>query len=182
MSLPDQRLATISAEFDAAQERLHRLPQQIPADRWPVRKDPLRWSVAECVAHLNLTSQAYLPLLEAAVPEARVLPRPGPAAYRRDLVGWLLWRSLGPPVRIRMKTPAAFVPTGTQSPADLIASFDVLQAAQLALLHAAEGTAIDRVKLRSPFNASMSYNLYSCFSLLPRHQQRHLWQAEQLWR
>jgi hypothetical protein len=25
------------------------------------------------------------------------------------------------------------------------------------------------------------YNLYSCFTILPRHQHRHLWQAERVW-
>jgi len=26
------------------------------------------------------------------------------------------------------------------------------------------------------------YNLYACFTILPRHQHRHLWQAERVWR
>jgi hypothetical protein len=32
----------------------------------------------------------------------------------------------------------------------------------------------------SPFAPGVRYNLYSTLSILPRHQERHLWQAEQV--
>ena len=35
--------------------------------------------------------------------------------------------------------------------------------------------------MTSPFNARMRYNLYAGFSTLPRHQHRHLQQAERVW-
>jgi len=37
------------------------------------------------------------------------------------------------------------------------------------------------VRVTSPFNARVRYNLYACFTILPRHQHRHLWQAERVW-
>jgi hypothetical protein len=36
--------------------------------------------------------------------------------------------------------------------------------------------------VQSPFNEKVKYNLYSCLTILPPHQHRHLWQAEQIWR
>jgi hypothetical protein len=27
---------------------------------------------------------------------------------------------------------------------------------------------------------ALRYNLYSCFTILPSHQHRHIWQAEQV--
>jgi hypothetical protein len=35
------------------------------------------------------------------------------------------------------------------------------------------------VKIGSPFNTRVKYNVFSALSVLPRHQHRHLWQAEQ---
>ena len=60
-----------------------------------------------------------------------------------------------------------------------MAEFDRLQAEQIALTRASEGLPIDRVKMSSPFNASVRYSILSALSILPRHQHRHLWQAEQ---
>jgi hypothetical protein len=38
--------------------------------------------------------------------------------------------------------------------------------------------AIDRVKLPSPFEARLSYSAYSALVVIPRHQVRHIQQAE----
>jgi len=40
---------------------------------------------------------------------------------------------------------------------------------------------LSQVRVTSPFNARVRYNLYACFTILPRHQHRHLWQAERVW-
>lgn len=45
----------------------------------------------------------------------------------------------------------------------------------------ANGPPIDGVPGSSPFNRRMRYNLYAGFSTLPRHQHRHLQQAERVW-
>ncbi|HVH66279.1 MAG TPA: DinB family protein [Gemmatimonadales bacterium] len=179
------QLELIADEYRNAQARLDALARAIPAERWGRRSDPERWSVAECVAHLNLTSRDYLPLLRDAIARARALERGpgGPVArYRRDLIGWLLWRTMGPPVRLRLKTIRRFVPEGTAVPEVLVQEFHRLQAAQLDCLAEADGLSLMRVRVTSPFNARVRYNLYACFSILPRHQHRHLWQAEQVWR
>jgi hypothetical protein len=179
--LPDQ-LAAIVDGFDSARARLHALAQDVPDDVWPRRRDPARWSVAECVAHLNLTSRAFLPLVREGIEEARRRPPvAGHGRYRRDFVGWVLWSTSGPPVRIRVKTTAAFVPTGTEPRIVLMSAFDELQARQVECVRDASGLPIDRVRITSPFDARVKYNLYACLTILPRHQHRHLWQAEQVW-
>jgi hypothetical protein len=137
--------------------------------------------VAECVAHLNLTSRAYLPLLRDGITEGRRLARQGPARrYRRDFMGWLMWRSAGPPVRIRTSTTAPFLPQAEIQTAELLADFARLQDAQLTLLGEADGLPLERVQIVSPFDRRIRYNLYACFTILPRHQHRHLWQAERV--
>jgi hypothetical protein len=175
------QLDAISEEFLEALDRLHLLAERIAANRWAYRTDLRRWSVAECVAHLNLSSAAYLPLLEGAVAEARAIGGPAPRRHRHNPVGWLLWRTMGPPVRMRTRTIAAFVPAATASAPELVAEFERLQDLQMAHLRAADGLPLGRVRVTSPFNARIRYNLYSCFAILARHQHRHLWQAEQVW-
>jgi hypothetical protein len=131
---------------------------------------------------VNLTSRAFLPLVRDAIAQARQWPADGSRRYRRDFFGWLLWRMSGPPVRIRTKTAAPFVPTGNEPPDLLISAFEELQDRQLDCVRDCSGLAIDRVKITSPFDARVKYNLYACLTILPRHQHRHLWQAERVWR
>jgi hypothetical protein len=45
----------------------------------------------------------------------------------------------------------------------------------------ADGLPLTAVRVTSPFNPRARHNLYACFTILPRHQHRHLWQAERVW-
>jgi DinB superfamily len=172
------QLEAIRDEFIAAQIRLHRLADTIPQTNWSRRPKPERWSIAECVGHLNLTGAAFLPLLEAALRQGRESGITPPKRYRRDPVGWLLWRTAGPPVRYRTRTAPAFVPASDQPVPELLKEFDRLQAAQIGCVVQADGLDLGRLWIRSPFNPRVRYNAYSCLTILPRHQHRHLWQAE----
>jgi hypothetical protein len=174
------QLQAVLAEFAAAQERLHRLAAAVPDQWWSLRDDPERWSVGECVAHLNLTAEAYLPLIRRGIEEGKGLPRSRSARFRRDPIGWLLWRTARPPVRRRVRTTARFIPSGAEPRDHAVEAFDRLQAEQMRAVHDADGLPLGRVRIISPFDSRIRYNLYSCFTILPAHQERHLWQAEQV--
>jgi hypothetical protein len=175
------QLDAIRAEFRSAQTRLHALAASTAADRWPQRAESDRWSVAECVGHLNLTGAAFVPVLRQAVTAARLLTEPAPRRYRRDPFGWLLWRLLDPAVRLRFPTTTRFIPTATEPPEVMLAEFDRLQTIQIDCLEESDGRPLGRVRVESPFSPGRAYNLYSCFTILPRHQHRHLQQAERVW-
>ena len=59
-----------------------------------------------------------------------------------------------------------------------MAEFSRLQSEIIACVRAADGLPIDHVTVRSPFDARVTYNLYSALTLIPRHQERHALQAE----
>ena len=175
------QLQSIADELREATARLHRLSGAIRPDRWSVRNDPARWSIAECVEHLNLTSAAYVPILEAGLSEARKLRLPAPHRLRRGFMGWLLWKLTGPGFRGRMQTVPAFVPPGTTRGSAAAAEFERWQSTLLALLTAADGLPVGQVQLRSPFNAKVRYSWFGGFAILAHHQHRHLQQAERVW-
>ena len=117
-------------------------------------------------------------MLHQALEDARhVAPRALPP-YRRDVMGWLVWTIMAPSNRLKTKTIPAFVPAATPPADRLITEFERLQAAVIACVREADGLPIDRVKLESPFDVRVKYNLYSVLTLVPRHQHRHLLQAQ----
>ena len=181
------QLETAVQRFRDAQHWVHRLADSLPEERWSVRRLPASWSVAECVAHLNLTSRAYTPLLTEGLERARAIGGPVPSRYRMDLVGALISLAAGPMPHVggralgKSKTPAPFVPSGVLPRDHLLAEFDRLQEEMVSFVRAADGLPLGKVKIESPFDARARYNLYSCFVILPRHQMRHLEQASEVW-
>ncbi len=173
------QLEEIVREFESASIRLRNLHRSLTPDKWNRRPAPESWSPGECVAHLNLTALAMLPLLRQGLEEARRIGHASGESYRRGIIGWLLWRTISAPGRFKSKTIPAFVPSSDRPAEEIVAEFDRLQAEQIALTREADGLPIDRVKMASPFNARVRYNIFSAISILPRHQHRHLWQAEQ---
>jgi hypothetical protein len=172
-------LSAIGQEFESALVRLHELRATAPPEIWKRRPAPERWSPGECVAHLNLSSATMVPLVRAGIEEARRRGAPAPARYRRDLIGWLLWKGLGPDRRFKTTTIPTWVPSGDRHPDDLVAEFERWQTQQIACVRDAEGLPIDVVKITSPVDARARYNVFAALAILARHQHRHLWQAEQ---
>jgi hypothetical protein len=133
------------------------------------------WSIAECLAHLSLTSAEYLKLANRVFVDA---PQ-GKGPFKRDLVGRILAWTFEPPYRMKAKTLSAYVPAQANL-RNALTDFQESQKSLVETLHRANGIALDRVKVQSAFSPRIHYNLLSFFSILAAHQRRHLWQAEQV--
>lgn len=134
------------------------------------------WSALQCLSHLNITSETYLPLLTSALEKA-------PPASWRDRFGigflprLLLWM-LEPPYRQKTKTIPSWEPQAAGDPKSVFASFERLQGELLKVMGQFDGKALDQVTLVSPFDKRLKYNVLAAFRILAAHQRRHLWQAE----
>lgn len=182
------QLQAIIADLEAAQQRLDALAARTPADRWAIRADPNRWSVGECIAHLNITSKAFLPGFHRALADPSLQGAPPPRRYRKGFLGGLLYRVVGPPMRLfgmaltmRVKTQASFVPSGDLPHETTIAEFGALQRELIEIVRQSDGRPIGRARIASPFDKRASYNMYAALAIVPRHQHRHLEQAEEVW-
>jgi DinB superfamily len=172
------QLEAVAAELEAARARVHAIDRRLSSEAWQRRPSAGQWSAAECVVHLNLTAEAMLPRFRAGLEEARRIGQVTPARYRRDVVGWLIWKSVQPGGRIKTKTVASFVPTADRPPREIIAGFDRLHEDLIEVTRQSDGLAVDRVKVQSPFNERVRYNLYSALTITATHDHRHLLQAE----
>lgn len=182
-----RQLADIVKGFEAAQARLDKLANNIPDDAWEERTEPAHWSVAECVAHLNLTSEAYIPRIRAAIAEARAMTAPKATEYKKDLAGGFFAMMVGPipmlgKIRIgKVKTTKDFVPAGSHPKQITLTTFRHDQDLLIELVREGDGLPLDKVKIKSPFGEKISYNCYSAFVILHRHEHRHLDQAQLVW-
>ena len=179
-----RQLKAITDSLRSAQTRLRRLSDDISDQDWKKRPGPGRWSPAECVEHLNLTSKAYLALLPDAVLRAKKRGGPAKKQYRRDALGWFMSMMIGPLRHlgkfrvVPIKTTAEFVPKRGRSKTQIISDFVKLQAELAAVIRSGDRLPLDEVKIVSPFGGRMKYSAYSALVIIGRHQHRHLLQAE----
>jgi hypothetical protein len=174
-------LEHLSLQFAEAEARMHRLAESVSDQEWATRPARGGWSIDECIAHLTLTNQRYVPILAEASDAAPSFgDDPPPARLHRDLAGRLLSWMMEPPVRFRLPTRPEFTPQGMVTRAHTVAAFDAAQAAIQQQVRAMDGLDVTTIRVTSPFNASLRYSAYSALHILAAHERRHLWQAERV--
>ena len=135
------------------------------------------WSAAECLEHLTITSNSFLPTFAQAREKAVRESLHSPAPYSLDIIGRIFVKILEPPVRFGAPAPPQFLPaTPTSAKATLEAFLDS-QNRVMKELDQSEGISMVNVKVTSPANSLIKYNLYSAYRILTAHQRRHLAQA-----
>lgn len=174
------QLAEIRKEFEEATEQARVFVKDVAAAQWAKRPARGGWSIAECFIHLNLTSRAFLPLLREAIRSGRAQKLESEGPFRLDLTGRLLCWVIEPPYRMRVKTSEPFEPRAVEPAEKVMAEFDALQRELTHCVWEANGLALNQLKVQSPFAKKVKYSLYSTFCIIPAHERRHLWQAEQI--
>lgn len=174
-----QQIQTLLSELDACSGRAKSLLGTGEEVQLTKRPPNGGWSAVECVKHLTLTTGLYLDILPPLIRDARVKGKIGDGPFRMNWKGVLLKWILEPPYRTRVKTVKLLEVVTSESPAKILDEFLASQSNLKSVYESANGIALDTVMMRSPFNKRMSYNLYSCFSVITAHQRRHLWQGEQ---
>jgi hypothetical protein len=162
----------LSAEADAlvaplSDEQLHQRPA------------PDRWSVGECIEHLNAAARVYLPFLDEGIAEAIRRGLYGPGPYRYNWLGRFVVWSLEPPPRLRTRAPKAFQPAPRRRRQDLMAAFRAYQVQYVDRLRQANGVDLARARVRSPAPYWLWLPLGSGFALTIAHERRHLAQAHE---
>ncbi|MGH9253983.1 MAG: DinB family protein [Vicinamibacterales bacterium] len=141
---------------------------------------PDRWSVAQCVDHLNATARTYLPVLDEGITDAirRGLYGRGPYAY--NWVGRLLVYLMRPNSWFRAKAPRSFAPAPSRPRQEIMAAFRAYQVQYIDRLRQANGLDLARARVASPVARWLRMSLGSAFLLLITHERRHLAQAQRV--
>lgn len=176
------QLAEIIWQLDKASESARQLAGQLNRDQLRQRPRPEKWSVAERLVHLNLSSQEELAVIDDVFDRANKESSPSGVTYKMDLLGRFLKWTLEPPPMFwsRIKTTNQFQPMNVEPVEEVLPRFLDLQEQIKVRVERANGLPLDKIKVASPFNHRVRYNLLSCFHLLLAHERRHLWQAQEI--
>ncbi|MGH9723207.1 MAG: DinB family protein, partial [Bryobacteraceae bacterium] len=173
-------LQDLSVQYDRIEQDAEKLAALLTDAQRNWRTAPGRWSVAQCLAHLNTLGYWYLPYIDAAIRDARARGLAGDGHVQPGRVWGFFIRTTEPPVKMRLKAPRSIQPPADVDGAKALAGFVQLQEEFRKRLRDCEGLDVGRARVRSPLLAWLRMSLGECFTLMASHQRRHLWQAWQV--
>jgi hypothetical protein len=170
-------LAQLTAAVEAGRAVARTEFAPLPLALLNQRPAPSRWSILECLEHLNRYSCYYNPALTQALQRAR----PAAAAPRTVQYSWLGRKSvemMRPANAKKSTTLSRMNPLGSQLDSRVLAEFDQHQAHLLTLLTQAHTADLNRAAVPVEFFRLLKLRLGEALEFLVVHQQRHLQQAQ----
>jgi hypothetical protein len=173
-------LQSYRAELLRLSEEVRMLGAGLSEAQWHWTPDPARWSIAQCIDHLNTIHTLLLPRLSEAMRRARERGYLGRGRFRYNWFDRMFIDALQPDARPNMRAPALYRPQARPPDGDLLPRFDALQQELIATVEAADGLDLRRIKVASPVSALLRISLGAWFAAIVAHQWNHLRQAQRV--
>lgn len=175
-------LAVLAAEVVAAERAWRALIGGLSPTQLNWRPTSGCWSVGEHLVHLNLVDASYLPYLDRMLAQGRAAGLVVRGAPRHPWLGRRLVRATEPPVRIKVRTTAPYVPSSKVDRDAALAEFAGTRRALRERIAAAAGLDLGRVRMRYAPGIGPARLVVLSFgqwlALTAAHDRRHLWLAE----
>jgi len=173
-------LERIRREAETASAEAGRLCDGLGEESLAWRPQTGRWSIAEHLLHLEMTTRTFLPVVDQSIAEARSKGLTSPGPFRLGLKGRLFVWYNEPPPMFRLPAPKALQPITQGAATEALPRFLQSQRLMLERLELANGLDIARARLASPFASYIRMSLFALFSVFTAHERRHLWHISNL--
>jgi DinB family protein len=171
-----EELRDVCEQFDNIQEDVSELCTSLNDAQFNWRPRPDRWSISECLSHLNVVDALDVPLIEDAIERGRAAGLTGTGPFRYGFLSRRFVRMSEAPGKIKMKAPKVYRPASGEPKEKVVAEFLSIHQRLLALVAKSNGLDLARIKVPSPFRW-VKFSLGQRFALLAAHDRRHLRQA-----
>lgn len=167
---------SISRDIADSRRRAQALVDSVSADQLARRPDPAKWSIVECLAHLNMTATTVQKLMARGIDQAKQEKRFGKGPFSIGPKGRLLVWIAEPPPKFRIRAPKDVRPPATiDDPLQVLPDFMKAQDEWERLMREQEGLDLARVIVgQGPFRMRLA----AALPWMMAHQRRHLLQAE----
>jgi hypothetical protein len=138
------------------------------------------WSIAQCLDHLAVINIAYTLAIRRGVERARERGWARRAPARPGVFGGIFVRSLEPPVRRRLPAPASVQPRVSRDRKQILRDYHAAHDVVRGLIVDCADLDINRATFQNPFVPLLRVKVSTGLHVIPAHDRRHLWQAEQV--
>jgi hypothetical protein len=176
-------LTTAAAQMHEAVRRMEALTAGLSDEQANFRPAPKKWSINECLEHINLTNRLYVEKLEPALAKARARGLTGGEPYGNGTwIGRYILNNLRQgPQAPKVPAPGAFKPRRSNLKlAEQVEQFRAHAGKLAELAGQAEGLALGKVRFGSPVLALFRMTAAQIFEITHLHSHRHLNQAERV--
>jgi len=168
----------VSRHVTDSRRRAQELAGGLTPEQLTRRPQPDKWSIAECLAHLNMTAATVQRLMAKAIERGKQEKKFGSGPFSIGAKGRLLVWIAEPPPKFRIRAPKNVRPPAKiDDPQNLLPAFLKAQDEWERLMRESEGLHMAKIKVgppASPFRARLS----AALPWMMAHQRRHLLQAE----
>lgn len=174
-------LETIVAETEQNIAHARKLVEGLSDEQMNWKPAPEKWSIAQCLDHLAVTSKQFDDYFPAAITRGRAKwPVTEAIPYRPSwLGGWLIRQVIPSPKSRRVPAPKIFHPASSKIEGAL-EKFIAQHQRVIEFVRSAKGLDYNKTRLRSPVTALVRYSLADAFIVTVAHSWRHLAQAERV--
>lgn len=174
-------LQTIVDETEKNSEAARQLVSSLSESQLNWKPAPDKWSIAQCLDHLAVTSGKFDPYFTAALAGARKKwPVRIAPAYRPSWMGGWLIKQVAPETGRNLPAPKVFRPSESSNIHASLESFLEQQERFIKFVRDTNGVDYNKTRLRSPVTPLMRYSLADAFVVTVVHGQRHLAQARRV--
>ncbi len=175
-------LQQILDDIDAADRAGEAIARQVTDEQFHWRpRDGQGWSIAQCLDHLAAVNTLYSTPVQQALDDARARgwTRRGPGAP--GFFGRRFIASQEPPVKRRLSAPGRVRPAAAvRSREEIMNAYHHAHTVVRRLIADAADVDINRATFPNPFLKIIRMRVATALRILPAHDRRHLWQAEQV--
>ena len=165
-------------EFGAADRRATALAAALSPRQLNWQPRPGAWSIGQCLEHLHVANEVYLPPIARALVGARAaeVEEISPGWFGR----WFIRSHIDPDTQgAPRRAPRKIVPHRDVDP-DILSRLLAGNQKVRDLVQRAAECDVNRVRFRNPFVPVIWFTVGTGFEILARHQRRHLLQAERV--
>ena len=150
------------------------------------KPDNKKWSILECVEHMNIATRHYVDIIQEKIPKALSQGQNPVKHYKKGVMGKIFVNLITPAgdqeIKSKMKTMSRFKPfkATEKGKSQVIDEFVGLNETLLDQLSKAGDVNVNKVRIKSGIGSIIRFKLPDAFGFVVGHNQRHVIQIKEL--
>lgn len=174
-------LDSLAADLQRVREITHRRFRPLTDDQLNRGLGPGKWSVGQCLEHLNIVGGLYLPVMNRKIKAAQERGSKPSDTVVHGFFGKKMTEAMRVPASQKpMKAPQQYAPSGSRLPRTVVEVFSRQLDELDHLIGQARTININAVRIPNPIIPLLLPRLTDALELLVEHIKRHIQQAERV--